>query len=337
MLPGSDLFRLVVIWKTVVIPSTHNMIMIAIACIAAIACLNADDTVPDSHDTLPMRVEAGHLPNAIRIHERVISGGLPDGEAAFEELKSLRVKTIISVDGAKPDLALAAKYAMRYVHLPHGYNGISDEHAVQLAKAVCNFEGPIYIHCHHGKHRSPAAAAVACVANGMLETGAAKEFLNFAGTSEHYVGLYQSVAKARRLDSQLLHALDADFPETAELPPLAEAMVEIDRNHDHLKRLSASGWKPLNDHPDLDPAHEALMLLEHFTELLRLESVVKESAEFRTMLKQSESDSRALERLLRERMTNTAIGSAEMDQSFKRLSDNCAACHKRYRDVPLSH
>ena len=119
------------------------MITIAIACIAAIGSLNVDDTVPDSRDELPMRVEAGHLPNAICIHERIISGGLPDGEAAFEELKSLRVKTIISVDGAKPNLALAAKYGMRYVHLPHGYNGISDEHAVQLAKAVYNFDGPI--------------------------------------------------------------------------------------------------------------------------------------------------------------------------------------------------
>jgi hypothetical protein len=226
---------------------------------------------------------------------------------------------------------------MRYVHLPHGYNGIPEERAVQLAKAVRDFEGPIYIHCHHGKHRSPSAAAVACVSLGMLEPQDATKFLKFAGTSENYLGLIQSVANARRIDSQLLDALEADFPENAKLPPLAEAMVELEHTYDHLKRLSAADWKSLDDQPDLHPAHEALILLEHFTELLRMESIAKEPAEFRIMLEQSQTDSRTLERLLREKMTNKAIGSPEIDESFKRLSDNCAACHKLYRDVPLSN
>ena len=34
-------------------------------------------------ETLPKRLSAEHLPNAIQLHERVISGGQPDGEAAF--------------------------------------------------------------------------------------------------------------------------------------------------------------------------------------------------------------------------------------------------------------
>lgn len=59
-----------------------------------------------------------HLPNPVRIHAHVISGGLPEGNAAFEELKSLGIKTVISVDGAKPDVARAEKYGLRYVHLP---------------------------------------------------------------------------------------------------------------------------------------------------------------------------------------------------------------------------
>src|SRR4051812_16326485 len=73
---------------------------------------------------VPEEIDAPHLPNAYRVHARVISGGLPDGEAAFRELEALDVKTIISVDSAAPDVELAAAHGMRYVHLPHGYDGI---------------------------------------------------------------------------------------------------------------------------------------------------------------------------------------------------------------------
>src|SRR5688572_9674967 len=50
-----------------------------------------------------------HLPNAYQLTEKVISGGLPEGDVAFQELADLGVKTVISVDGAKPDIATAKK------------------------------------------------------------------------------------------------------------------------------------------------------------------------------------------------------------------------------------
>ena len=342
MLSNPDRSRLAVTWSNAVSANVKKMILIFFACVAAVGCSNVEDTTlntrGESHtrEEFPSRIEAEHLPNAIRIHKRVISGGQPDGKAAFEELQSLGVKTIISVDGAKPDVVSAAKFGMRYIHLPHGYNGIPDQRAAELAKAVRDFKGPIFIHCHHGKHRSPTAAAVACVSNGMLEPTAATKILQLAGTSENYVGLYQSAASARRIDDQLLDSLKADFPEIAELPPFAEAMVELEHTFDHLKRLAVADWKLLEKHPDLDPAHEALLLMEHFTEMLRMESVAKEPAEFRSMLEQSKMDSQTLESLVRERLTNANIRSSEIDEPFKRLSTNCAACHKLFRDVPLS-
>ena len=154
------------------------------------AAPTASQPLPQT-DKLPQRLEVKHLPNAIKLHERVVSGGQPDGEAAFVELRDFGIKTVISVDGVKPDIALAEKYGMRYVHLPHGYNGISDDRVAELAKAVRDFEGPIYIHCHHGKHRSPTAATVACVANGLLDPQGATSILAFAGTSENYQGTLQ--------------------------------------------------------------------------------------------------------------------------------------------------
>ena len=91
--------------------------------------------------------------------DRVYSGGQPEGDEAFATLRKLGVKTLISVDGTKPDVERAAKFGLRYVHIPHGYAGISSNTAARLAKAAATVEGPIFVHCHRGKHRGPKRPA----------------------------------------------------------------------------------------------------------------------------------------------------------------------------------
>lgn len=278
-----------------------------------------------------------HLPNSIQVHERVISGGQPAGESAFRELSELGIKTIISVDGAKPDVELAKKFGLRYVHLPHGYNGIQQERIDELAKAVRDLEGPIFIHCHHGKHRSPSAAAAACVSAGLIEPIEALPILKLAGTNENYIGLFESARSATKLSSTYLDQLTPEFPETAKLPPMAEAMVELERTHDHMKRLSESGWKSLPDHPDLTAAHEALLLREHFTEMLRMEYVTKQPAGFSMLLKESEADALLLEKAIQQWKSTSNSTSLPADQTepFRRITANCINCHKQYRDIPI--
>jgi len=287
---------------------------------------------------VPVRIEGELLPNAYRVADKVISGGQPVDEAAFAALKELGVKTVISVDGARPDVDLAKKFGLRYVHLPHGYDGVPDERAKELAKAVRDLPGPIYIHCHHGQHRSPAAAAVACVGVGLLQPEAAIAVLKTAGTSENYRGLYQSAQAARRLDDNLLDELQAEFRETARLPPIADAMVEIEHTYDHLKALSGGGWKRLARQPDLDPAHEALLLREHYQELMRAGEVERQPAEFRQNLQGAERDAASLETALRTWLGSGGLGSPpnSVAKSFAAVSQSCTACHSKFRDVPLS-
>ncbi|MFN6304208.1 MAG: hypothetical protein ACK42H_18650, partial [Planctomycetota bacterium] len=55
------------------------------------------------------KLSAKQLPNAIEVPGGLISGGLPESEQAFQELKQLGVKTIISVDGVKPDVQMAQR------------------------------------------------------------------------------------------------------------------------------------------------------------------------------------------------------------------------------------
>ena len=287
----------------------------------------------------PYKLASKHLPNSIQIHDKVISGGQPDGEQAFLELKELGVKSIISVDGAKPDVAVAKKHGLRYVHLPHGYNGIPQERIEELAKAVLDLEGPIYIHCHHGKHRSPAAAAVACISAGLVQPTAGLTILKLAGTGENYLGLFQTVRSVHRLPAETLAAVRADFPESAILTPIAEAMVELERTHDHLKQFATSAWRSVPRHSEMDPAHEALLLVEHFAEMLRSDVIARQPEGFQKMLRESESDGTMLQSAIRQWNSSTKSESipTSIVEPFNRISRNCVTCHREYRDPPVEN
>ncbi len=290
----------------------------------------------------PAKIASDHLPNPVRLHERVISGGLPEGDAAFQELAELGVKTIISVDGMTPDVETAARFGLRYVHLPHGYDGVPAQRAKELAKAVRDLEGPIYIHCHHGKHRSPAAASVACVTAGLIPSAQAIPILELAGTNPSYQGLYTSAREASALDAALLDELQVEFREVQEIPPMAEAMVHLSHALDRLQLIADSGWKSPPTHPDLDPAHEALLIRELYTELLRTDEVAGEAEDFRGWLHDSEVAARKLEAALQEWQADEAYTTPSskpprrVSELAERISANCKACHAKYRDTPLS-
>jgi hypothetical protein len=324
-----------------IVPTIHLRLLTTATLALAIGCGQqpaAPRAAQSPAQPAPEKLAAAHLPNSWRLHPKVISGGLPEGDAAFQELAELGVKTVISVDGAKPDVATAKKYGLRYVHLPHGYDGIPELRAKELAKAVRDLPGVVYIHCHHGKHRSPAAASVACVGAGLIPSTSAVAVLQAAGTSENYRGLYQSAKEAQKLDDALLNELQAEFPETARIPPIAESMIAIEHAHDHLNALAANNWQVLKDHPDLLPAHEALLLREHYTELARTAEVKAQPGDFQKLLAESEATARTLEALLTDW---TKAGSQEpppaaLGKAFAAVTQSCATCHKAYRDVPLA-
>lgn len=285
----------------------------------------------------PRRLPSDHLPNPVQLHPKVISGGLPEGDDAFRELTRLGIRTIISVDGARPDVDTAGKFGLRYVHLPHGYDGIPGARSLELAKAVRDLPGPIYIHCHHGKHRSPAAATVACVVAGLIPPESAAEILKTAGTNPNYRGLFHSAEGARPVNPGILNELNAEFPATSSIPPMADAMVGLEHTFGRVQKTADADWNQPSDHPDLDPAHEALLLREHFTELLRTPDAQKQPADFRQMLTDSEKDARLLEQLLLKKPKHPGDLSIQTSAAaaFQRITTNCKACHVRFRDVPL--
>jgi protein tyrosine phosphatase (PTP) superfamily phosphohydrolase (DUF442 family) len=291
----------------------------------------ADPAAPASQPTTRTAlapINDPRLHNAHRVTDKVIAGAQPDDEAAFVALKELGVKTIISVDGARPDVELAHKYGMRYVHLPMRYDGVEREQGLSLAKAINELPGRIYIHCHHGKHRSAAAVAVACVFNGELDASMAEAVLQTFGTGLNYKGLWKAAREATRIDDATIAATRVEFVETKKVPPLAEAMVAMDVTWDNLKLIQKAGWKPLASHPDLDADHEALQLEEHLHELIRTNAGKDHPEEFTTMMRKSEE----LAKKLKTALLATPVDEAGANAASKEIATSCTDCHKVYRD-----
>ena len=100
-------------------------------------------------------------------------------------------------------------------------------------------------------------------------------------------------------------------------------------------------FQPGQDHelieasPDLDPAHEALLLREHFVELLRTEAVQQQPERFRELLDESEKAAADLETALREWKADSSTVPERITRSFASISQNCTACHHEFRDIPL--
>jgi protein tyrosine phosphatase (PTP) superfamily phosphohydrolase (DUF442 family) len=280
----------------------------------------------------PQPIEVDGLHNVFRINDNLFSGNSPDGDASFESLKKLGVKTIISVDGATPDVERAKKFGMRYVHAPIGYNAVPDEKALVVIKALRELDGPFYLHCHHGKHRGPAVAAIAAMCmDDKCSTEQALEVMKTAGTDPKYKGLFKSVKEFKPPTDAQLAALPKDLPEVVKPADIVQAMVAIDFHFENLKKSRGAGWKTPADSPDVEPPHEALQLWEHYVELKRQPDTAKRPDDFRQWLDEAEAAAKDMEQLLRAGKTGNLDKDA-VEKTFRRVSANCAHCHAKYRD-----
>jgi protein tyrosine phosphatase (PTP) superfamily phosphohydrolase (DUF442 family) len=290
-----------------------------ILCSLAVAARASDLVIPVATTTLQ---------NVFKLDGSLYSGNAPESEEAFRELAKLGVKTIISVDGAKPNLDLAYQFGMRYVHLPIGYDAVPKSRAAELVKAALGADGPLYVHCHHGKHRGPAAAATICRARDGWSAERAEEFLKQAGTAADYAGLFRDVRDFSAPTAEELARLPAKFPEIAETPDLVDTMVAIDKRFDALKAARQAAWREVPGHPDLAPQQEAVLLWEQLRELTRDPDTEKRGDDYRARLLDSERAAAALRQLFEERGSTVPSRDAAVQQ----VTETCAACHKAHRN-----
>ena len=108
------------------------------------------------------------LKQVVAFHDDLLSGSKPEGELGMDSLMKLNVDTIICVDGVATDVKGARNYGIKTIHIPLKYNAPTKTQILDLTSAFTmnHARGKVYIHCHHGKHRSAAAAALVSIALG---------------------------------------------------------------------------------------------------------------------------------------------------------------------------
>lgn len=293
----------------------------------------------DAHGGKPPTPEAQTPGDAPGLHNVVAygpacwSGSAPEGDAGFASLQSWGVRTVISVDGAVPEVARAARFGLRYVHLPIGYDGFDDARKLELVRAVRDLPGPIYIHCHHGKHRSAGAAAAVAASLGWMSPQAAIARMKVSGTSESYPGLYRCAATAQVLSAALIDTAPAQWPAVTRPSGMVESMVAIDDAMERIKVVEKAGWKVPATHPDLAPAADAGAIADHLR-LLGQDGRPRDDAAraaFAAILATSLSAAKKLESDLA--AETAADRPARLTADLKALRATCTACHAAHRDA----
>ncbi len=338
-------------------PAAHSSLLLASACLGLLACRNSPSLAGGVSPTpsvvhaplsagsssayevagrlaLPETDPEDHpaLHNVYELSENIISGGEPENEEAFRILQEKGVRTILSVDGKVPDAELAAEYGMKYVHVPIQYKGITDEEVAKITKTFREQEGPFYVHCYHGQHRGPAAAAIGrLLLDGVPREEAVAEMRQWCGTSSSYEGLYARVAFGEVPAENETRSMEWDFPSADPLDGVAGAMVQIARAHGAVKSASRNDWKPNPNHPDLNVANESVKLAELFERAGALEEVSTRPEDFRRWMQESKAQAAAL----RDSVLAMEAGSGTMDDAYaayQTLSSTCRSCHDQYRN-----
>ena len=264
--------------------------------------------------------------NVIHVGERLISGGEPHSEAALKALAEKGVTTIVSVDGARPDIETAAKYGIRYIHLPIGYDGIDRARAIELGKALeAAPEGKTYVHCHHGKHRGPAAIAMGLRVLGLWEPAEAETFLKEAGTSSKYDGLYRDVREATEATANE-RARVTELPEVADVGEMVANMALVDRAADSLAACKEAGWAVPAEHPDIVPWREASKIVD----LLRAADVPDQDYDDAEGLRHAMKESATLAEVLQKALEANDTPTAET--AYTALRQSCNTCHDVWRN-----
>jgi hypothetical protein len=105
-------------------------------------------------------------------------------------------------------------------------------------------------------------------------------------------------------------------------------MVELDGRWGRLTLARRAGWEVPENHPDVDPPHEAVQLWELYREAARLPQVKAQPESFRRWLDDGERAAKRLADAL------AAEATADADGAFAASAKACADCHAKHRDAP---
>lgn len=287
------------------------------------------------------QVPPGNYPglvNVYRLSDRIISGSEPVDEEALSQLVAWGVRTVLSVDGKAPNLEAADRLGLRYVHVPLRYRGVEPDELAKIAKTFRELQGPFYVHCFHGKHRGPAAAAIGRVAlDGLDRERAIAEMRQWSSTAAKYEGLYASVATSTIPSATETAAFEFGFDRAHTFGGVREAMVTLTRSWDEVKLVRKNEWAASADHPDIDPLRSATVVKEHLDACAAMDDAALFADDFHGWLDTSRKGTTRLVELLGLKdggggtMTPEAL-EGELEAAYRSVARTCVDCHGVYRN-----
>lgn len=311
--------------------TTHAVTLACLLALSGCASNRRSGAKPQQPPSITVRqgadpVDLPGLHHVAALAPGLYSGGEPDGATGYDTLASMGVRTVVCVDGMPPPADIARSVNIRVVHVPIGYDAVPDRAADAVAKALTELEGPFYVHCHHGKHRGPAALAAGAVCAGEITNRQALDYMHHTGTAPEYTGLWRDVERARPVDPAALHAMDLPLPERADLGGMPEKMAVIDRAWDRVKLARDNAWSAPADHPDLAPANDLGLIHDLLRSLHADPEAQQLGPDHLSKLDRAMASAQAAEDAVR------ANDNARADAAFADLGASCKDCHATYRD-----
>ena len=268
------------------------------------------------------------LSQVVYFQKDIISGAKPEGSDGFVSLKLLNVHTIICVDGVVPDVKTAKLNGIKTVHLPLKYVAPSDEQIFDLATVVVRGRkhGNVYIHCHQGKHRSAAAAAIVSIALGNLTLEEATERMLVSETSHAYEGLWNAVEQTKGIDVSVLLSNGKVYPSAIAPEGMTNLMIALDEVFDNLQGIQHAHWQSPKEHPDLVGASEAGVIADIFRTIQLNKETNDFSTDFETQVVNAIHQASGLEEALLQNLPEI-----ELNAYWQRVEQSCIDCHAKFR------
>ena len=264
---------------------------------------------------------------------KVSYGPTPLTATEFNLLKAKGFNTIISVDGVAPNLNFSEPRSLDYVHLPIGYSGVDRQRALDLSKTADAASGRIYIHCHHGKHRAPVAAIIACAGNGSLPLNKITEVLQRNPSVKRYEGLLESARSAELFAKETLQDHQIVPHRRADLSITSFWMIELSKNANLLFQ-TAEQPKKLEPSSVVGLPNRSLAVVEAFQELIRV-NATSDPPYLQPLQASLNTAEEIHQHLLELQATSGTVNRSELWQEsidlMRKLRNHCNSCHRDHR------
>ena len=269
------------------------------------------------------------LKQVVAFQDDLFSGSRPEGEWGMKSLVELNIASIICVDGIAPEVERAREYGINTIHLPLKYNSPNKTQILDLCSAFMmnRLNGNVYIHCHHGKHRSAAAAALVSIALDLSNAQEMKERMQVSETSQYYTGLWEAVERQQLISMSEIVKNEKTFPSVVKPTGMTAQMIDIDEALDRLLLVEQSKWIVPKSHPDLAPTADAGIIAETFRSMQLDEESPFFNKNFVGETINAFHEASRLEQILN---TDT-IDVKLFSEHLHRVEQTCIQCHKAWR------